>query len=194
MKASPPVRMNDIPVGGMTIPSEMVKVRYKDRDTFIQVFYDKGSQLSLVNKYCTPLIISSRKSDKPIRLGTIDDKTCDIRSIEGIYLGEGWQIEAILHHKLEVRTAPIKRPSCFAKYDNNWASQLGTSNCDQLPAQILLGADCARIFPVNVVHPNGTPVQTKHCRLMRSVLTGQYLLFGASEPSDKILEIEFPPN
>ena len=125
-------------------------------------------------------------------MGTIEDKTCDIRSIESIYLGEGWQIEAILHHKLEVRTAPIKRPSCFAKYDNNWASQLGTSNCDQLPAQILLGADCARIFPVNVVHPNGTPVQTKHCRLMRSVLTGHYLLFGASEPSDKILEIEFP--
>ena len=29
---------------------------------------------------------------------------------------------------------------------------------------------------------------------MRSVLIGQYLLFGASEPSDKILEIEFPPS
>ena len=127
-------------------------------------------------------------------MGTIDDETCDIRLIENIYLGEGWQIEAILHHKLEVRTAPIERPRCFAKYDNNWASQLGTSNCDQLPAQILLGADCARIFLVNVVHSNGTPVQTKHCRLMRSVLTGRYLLFGASEPSDKILEIEFPPS
>ena len=95
---------------------------------------------------------------------------------------------------LEVRTAPIKRPGCFAMYDNNWAAQLGTNHCDQLPAQILLGADCARIFPVNVVHPNGTPVQTKHCRLMRSVLTGHYLLFGASEPSDQILEIEFPPS
>ena len=89
-EALPPVRTNDIPVGGMTIPSEMVKVRYKDRDTLIQVFYDKGSQLSLVNKYCTPLIIDSRKSEKPICLGTIDDKTSDIRSIENLYLGEGW--------------------------------------------------------------------------------------------------------
>ena len=79
-------------------------------------------------------------------------------------------------------------------YDNNWAVQLGTNHYDQLPAQILLGADCAQIFPVNVVHPNGTPVQTKHCRLMGSVLTGLYLLFGASEPSDQILEIEFPPS
>ena len=137
-------------------------VRYKDRDTLIQVFYDKGSQLSLVNKYCTPLVISSRKSDKPICLGTIEEEMCDIRLIETICLGEGWQVKAILHHKLEVRRAPIKRPSCFAKYDNNWASQLGTSHCDQLPAQILLGTDFARIFPVNVVHPNGTPVQTKH--------------------------------
>ena len=91
---------------------------------------------------------------------------------------------AILHNKLEVRMAPIKRPSCFAKYDNNWASQLGTNHCDQLPAHILFDADCARIFPDIVVHPNGTPVQTKHCRLMRSVLIGRYLLFGASEPSD----------
>ena len=74
------------------------------------------------------------------------------------------------------------------------ASQLGTNHCDQLPAQILLGADCARIFPVHVVQPNGTPVQIKHCRLMRSVLTSRYLLFGASEPSDQILEIEFPPS
>ena len=65
-EVSPPVQTNNIPVGGTTIPGEMVKVRYKDRDTLIQVFYDKGSQLSLVNKYCTPLVISSRKSDKPI--------------------------------------------------------------------------------------------------------------------------------
>ena len=136
----------------------------------------------------------SRKSDKPIRLGTIEEETCDISSIENIYLGEGWQIEAILHHKLEVRTAPIKRPGCFAMYDNNWAVQLGTNHYDQLPAQILLGTDYARLFPVNVVHPNGTAVQTKHCRLMRSVLTGCYLMFGASEPSDQILKIEFPPS
>ena len=58
--ASPPVQTNDIPVGGSTIPSELVKVRYKDCDTFIQVFYDKGSQLSLVNKFCSPLVINSR--------------------------------------------------------------------------------------------------------------------------------------
>ena len=29
---------------------------------------------------------------------------------------------------------------------------------------------------------------------MRSVITGHYLLFGAFEPSDQILEIEFPPS
>ena len=51
IKVSTPVRTNNIPVGGTTIPSEMVKVKYNDRNTLIQVFYDKGSQLSLVNKY-----------------------------------------------------------------------------------------------------------------------------------------------
>ena len=41
----PPVRTNGIPIGGMTIPSELVKVRYQDRDTFIQVFYDNETFL-----------------------------------------------------------------------------------------------------------------------------------------------------
>ena len=172
--ASPPVRTSDIPVGGSTIPSELIKVRCKDHDTFIQVFYDKGSQLSLANKFCSPLVTHSRKSEKPIRLGTIGEETCEIRSIESIYLGEAWQVEAILHHKLEVRTAPINRPDCFSAYEGNWAVQLGTNHYEQLPAQLLLGVDCARLFPVNVVYPNGTPVQKKHCRLMRSVLTGRY--------------------
>ena len=79
--ASPHVRTNDIPVGGSTIPSELVKVRYKDRNMFIQVFYDKGSQLSLVNKFCSLLVINSRNLDKPIRLGKIEEETCEIRSI-----------------------------------------------------------------------------------------------------------------
>ena len=38
--ASNVIEVNGVPIGKTTIPSELVKVRYKDRDHFIQVFYD----------------------------------------------------------------------------------------------------------------------------------------------------------
>ena len=82
-----------------------------------------------------------------------------------------------------MRTAPIKRPSCFAKYDNNWASQLGTNHCEQLPAKILLGVNCARIFPVNP--SSNQTLQIDEVSIDRHL---------ASEPSDQMLEIEFPPS
>ena len=50
----------------------------------------------------------------------------------------------------------------------------------------------SRIFPVSVVHHDGTPVQTKHARLVRSMLTGRYLLFGAASPKDELYHAEFP--
>ena len=80
--ASNVIEVNGVPIGKTTIPSELVKVRYKDRDHFIQVFYDQGSQILLTNRYCSPLVLNSVKSDKPIRIRTIKDKTCKIRQIE----------------------------------------------------------------------------------------------------------------
>ena len=90
-----------------------------------------------------------------------------------------------------MRTSAIKRPQCFAGYDGNWAIQLGT-NYDQLPAQVLLGVDSARVFPVNVTHPNGSPVQTHKCRLLRSVLTGRFLMSRSAELDDQMEEVDFP--
>ena len=40
-----------------------------------------------------------------------------------------------------------------------------------------------------------TPVQTQHARLLRSMLTGRYLLFGSAEPDDPLIYVRFPvPN
>ena len=77
--ASNVIEVNGVPIGKTTISSELVKVRYKDRDHFIQVFYDQRSQILLTNRYCSPLVLNSVKSDKPIRIWTIKDKTCEIR-------------------------------------------------------------------------------------------------------------------
>ena len=62
----------------------------------------------------------------------------------------------------------------------------------QVPAQILVGVDMSRIFPVSVVNSDGTPVQTKNARLVRSMLTGRYLLFGSAKPNDELFHADFP--
>ena len=182
------VRVNGVPIGRTSIPSELIKVRFNNRDHFIQVFYDQGSQISLVNPFCTPLVISSMKSGKPIRIGTIKDETSEIRHIQKIFLGKDWQVEGVLYPKLEMKTQVIKRPDCFSKYDGNWAVQLGHYSGNQIPAQILIGVDCARIFPVSVLTSTGSPVQTKNCRLVKSVLSGRYLMFGFSNGNDKLYD------
>ena len=86
--ASQTIEVNGVPIGRTSIPSELIKVRYNGRDHFIQVFYDQGSQISLTNRFCTPLVISSIKSGKPIRIGTIKDETSEIRQIQKIYSGK----------------------------------------------------------------------------------------------------------
>ena len=45
-------------------------------------------------------------------------------------------------------------------------------------AQILLGADQARFFPHEVRDNRGNLMQTEQARLMRSTITGSYIIFG----------------
>ena len=69
---------------------------------------------------------------------------------------------------------------------------MGHSNQGAVPAQILIGCDMAQYFPASVLNSDGTPVQTKNARLIRSMLTGRYLLFGSAEPDDPLLHHSFP--
>ena len=57
--------VNGKPIGSTMIPSELIKVSYDGRECFIQVFYDGGSQISLCNKWCAPLVFHGRKSENP---------------------------------------------------------------------------------------------------------------------------------
>ena len=95
---------------------------------------------------------------------------------------------------LALHTCEIQRPMSLAKYDNQWAIQMGCLHGAQgnVPAQLLVGCDMSHIFPVSVVNPDNTPVQTKNARLLRSMLTGRYLLFGSAEPNDPLLYQSFP--
>ena len=48
-----------------------------------------------------------------------------------------------------------------------------------VPAQILLGADQAILFPHAVKHSTGALCQVDQARLMQSEITGNYIIFGS---------------
>merc|ERR1712041_8186 len=48
-------------------------------------------------------------------------------------------------------------------------------------AQILVGADRSRLFPLAERDSNGNPIETDKCRLMRSRITNKLILFGACD-------------
>ena len=80
-------------------------------------------------------------------------------------------IEAILVKKMDISTYTMERPSCWSKYNEQWASTtpLGT----KATAQIILGADLAPLFLYDVINEDNLPVQTAHARLKKSWITGK---------------------
>merc|ERR1712089_59159 len=48
-------------------------------------------------------------------------------------------------------------------------------------AQILVGADKLKLFPLAERDSRGNPIETDKCRLMRSRITNKLILFGACE-------------
>ena len=188
---SPEIRVNGKVIGSTCIPAELIKINYDGKQVFLQVFYDEGSQISLTNREIAPLVFGTRPSEGAIRIGSVNGDTSKIRPVHSIALGLDRDIEAVSVPDLALHTAEIQRPKCLKKYDGLWAFQLGRHR-GQIPAQVLIGVDTSHVFPVSVVHADGTPVQTKDARLMRSMLTGRYLLFGSAKEDDELFHQKFP--
>ena len=47
-----PILVNDCEIGSIALPTELVRVSYNGTECFIQLFYDEGSQITLVNPQC----------------------------------------------------------------------------------------------------------------------------------------------
>ena len=93
---------------------------------------------------------------------------------------------------LSLITASIQRPECLAEFDGQWALQVASVPNGQILAQILVGADNARIFPQEVCDVDGYPIRTQNCRVKRSVISGRCLLFGHAQPNDVLVRVDFP--
>ena len=55
-----PILVNGNKIGNNTSPTELVRVCYLGRECFVQLFYDEGSVITLLNQQCTPIVFGSR--------------------------------------------------------------------------------------------------------------------------------------
>ena len=74
---------------------------------------------------------------------------------------------------------------CFNSIERDQWSSFGCSPEEQrvkdVRAQILIGADRAILFPDWIKNPDGTFMQSRTCRLIRSVITNRVITFGACD-------------
>ena len=75
------ILINGKEIGVSACPTEIVRVNNNGREYFLQIFYDEGSNVTLLNKFCSPAVISSRKSDKPIRINSVNGDDSKVRQI-----------------------------------------------------------------------------------------------------------------
>ena len=67
----PYMSVNGTEIGRSAVPSELVRVTYMGRSLFVQILYDEGSQITLVNRFCEPLIMNTRQTEKAIRISGV---------------------------------------------------------------------------------------------------------------------------
>ena len=144
----------------------------------------KGAQVSLCIYKTEPVLIKSKQADRKITISTSASSTARLKTIHALDLRDGYDMDAILIPKLRLNLRTIDIPDVWQDLDDTFADQ-DHYNVD---AQILVGADRSKLFPITVTDPTGEPIETEKCRLMRSRITNRLILFGACEDHEDELD------
>ena len=136
--------------------------------------------------------MSTRRTQKPIKITGVIGESFEIRKILKLYLKDHIQLEGILVPALRISPVTVQRPDCLKNYDGQWAIPVNNHYSGNVIAQILLGTDAAQYLPVAVTTAEGFPIQTSKARLKRSLITGKYILFGSADKDDKLIHTAFP--
>ena len=179
------VLVNQLRIGRACTPFEVIRVKTAAGYYPIVLIYDTGAQVSLCNYETGPVLIQSKQADRRVTISTISSSTARLRTIHTLDIGDGYKMDAILIPKLKLNLKTIDIPEEWQDLDDTFADQ-DHYNVD---AQILVGADRSKLFPITVTSPTGEPIETEKCRLMRSRITNRLILFGACEDH----EDEFDP-
>ena len=178
------VLVNQLRIGRACTPFEVIKVKTAAGYYPIVLIYDTGAQVSLCNYETGPVLIQSKQADRRVTISTIASSTAKLRTIHTLDLGDGYDMDAILIPKLRLNLRTIDIPDEWQDLDDTFADQ-DHYNVD---AQILVGADRSKLFPITVTDPTGEPIETEKCRLMRSRITNRLILFGACEDHEDELD------
>ena len=81
--------------------------------------------------------------------------------------------------RMKLQLQPQNIPSQWQNLEGEWANQ----DTKGVTAQILLGANQATSFLQAVRDTTGALLQVNQARLMRSEITGKYIIFGYSNQS-----------
>jgi hypothetical protein len=171
------VTINGCIVGRTSCPSEILSVLKPDGNTVrVQIHYDGGSQHTLANQHVHPVVISTRMTEAPIELLTVEGNSRAKREVATIKLTDKIQLEALIMKNMNIASHNVHIPKEWEQYRENWVDNRPING--QLTAQILLRSDFTMLHPSNVINEQGQPIQTKHARLMVSAITGRYILHG----------------
>ena len=115
-----------------------------------------------------------------LMIGTINNVQRESMQLCKLKLENGQDIQTIMLPNMEWKLQPQDIPDQWKSLKGKWANQ----NTQGMAAHILLGTNHATKFPQVIKDTSGTLLQLNQVRLLKSEITGRYIMFGCNnQPS-----------
>ena len=170
-----PIMVNRVPIGEACSPYEVIRVQTESGIFPIVIIYDTGSEVSLCNYKTGPIVSDTKRGNKKVTISTKNSIQANIRQVYKLVLNDSWSMEAIMIPSMRLCLLDQIIPEAWQDLNREWADQ----DTYGVAAQILLGADHATLCPHAVKDRTGPLLQVSQARLMRSEITGRYIIFGS---------------
>ena len=92
---------------------ELIHVKTEHCDYLLQILYDSGSQVSLCNWQCGPLVTVTRRTNRNITITSVNSSDMKVRKIHRHAIGFSMYVEAILIPSLNLKVTDAGIPDCF---------------------------------------------------------------------------------
>ena len=123
---------------------------------------------------------SIENTKRNLMIGTINNMQRGPMQLCKLKLENGQDIQTIMLPNMEWKLQPQDIPDQWKSLKGKWANQ----NTQGVTAHILLGANHATKFLQAVKDTSGTLLQVNQVRLLKSEITGRYIMFGCNnQPS-----------
>ena len=128
---------------------------------------------------------SIENTKRNLMIGTINNVQRELMQLCKLKLENGQDIQTIMLPNMEWKLQPQDIPDQWKSLKGKWANQ----NTQGVTAHILLGANHATKFPQVVKDTSGTLLQVNQVRLLKSEITGRYIMFGCNNQPSTIKPI-----